>query len=59
MLRVAILFALVCESDGVHLLGASGVDVAVKSSALRLLLVWLSDGSAILGFRYCNVGGVL
>ena len=45
--------------DGVFLLGCIGVDVAVKSSAFLLFVVWLSKASSIRGLRYCNVYGML
>ena len=58
MPKVAIRCDLVC-GGGVVLFGTLGVDVAVWSSAFLRLVVWLSDASSILGFRYSNVGGVL
>lgn len=52
MPRVAIRRTFVFD-DGVAILCEMlGVDVAVKSSAFLLLVVWLSDASSILGLRY-------
>ena len=58
MPRVAIRCDRVC-GRGVDLLGIAIVDIAVLSSVFFLLVFWFSEASSILGFRYCNVCGVL
>lgn len=58
MLSVAILLTRELDGVGMGLLGMLGVEVAEKSSAFRRLVLWLSDTSSSLGFRYWSVGGV-
>ena len=52
MPRVVIRLTFVFDDGVAVLCGTPGVDVAVKSSAFLLLVVWLPEASSIIGLWY-------